>query len=92
MPILPPFALLDAQHHAFGIDIGYLQRDDLGDARPCTVSDAQRRLVLDAPSRLQQTRKFLQARHDGPLRSSCRTSLLGKVSSIERHVEEEPQR
>src|ERR1700716_2870118 len=33
--ILAALALLDAQHHALGVDIGYLQRDDLGDAQPC---------------------------------------------------------
>src|SRR6478752_5037144 len=51
--ILAAFALLDAQHHAFGIDVGYLQRDDLGDAQPCTVSDTQRRFVFDAGRGLQ---------------------------------------
>jgi hypothetical protein len=40
-------ALLDAQHHALGVDIGYLQRNDLGNAQTGTMSDAQRRLVLD---------------------------------------------
>src|SRR6202011_3960484 len=30
--ILAAFAALDARHHPFGIDIRYLQRDDLGDA------------------------------------------------------------
>jgi hypothetical protein len=36
---LAAFALLDAQHHPFGIDIGYLERDDLGDAQPRTLGD-----------------------------------------------------
>ena len=37
--ILATLALLDAQHHALGVDIGYLQRDDFGDTQPCTVGD-----------------------------------------------------
>ena len=58
MAILAAFALLDAQHHAFGIDVGYLQRDDLGDAQPCTVSDTQRRFVFDAGRGLQKARNL----------------------------------
>src|SRR5689334_24008945 len=36
-------SLLDAQHHAFGIDVGHLQRDDLGNAQPRTIGDTERR-------------------------------------------------
>ena len=61
MAILAALALLDAQHHAFGIDIGYLQRDDLGHPQSCTVGDTQRRLVLDARRRLQEPRNLFGA-------------------------------
>jgi hypothetical protein len=39
MAILAAFALLDAQHHTFGVDVRDLKRDNLGNAQPCTVGD-----------------------------------------------------
>src|SRR5690242_19263416 len=59
--ILATFALLDAQHHAFGIDVGYLQRDDLRDAQSRTVSDTERSFVLDARRCLQKARNLFRA-------------------------------
>src|SRR5260370_8551023 len=44
--ILASLALLDAQHHAFGVDVRDLQRDHLGNTQTCTTGDTQRRLVL----------------------------------------------
>jgi hypothetical protein len=34
MAVLAPLAALDAQQHALGIDIAYLERDNLRDAQP----------------------------------------------------------
>ena len=39
--ILAALALLDAHHHAFAVDVGYLQRDDLGHAQSCPVGDTE---------------------------------------------------
>ena len=36
----------DTQKHALGVDIRYLQRDDLGDAQASAVSGAERGLIL----------------------------------------------
>ena len=89
--ILAALALLDAQHHAFGVDIGYLQRDDLGDTQPCTVGDTQRRLVLDARCRLQKARDLLGAQDNRHLaRFVHERQVLGEVGAIERHIEKEP--
>jgi hypothetical protein len=91
--ILAAFALLDAQHHALGVDIGYLQRDDLGNTQPRTVGDTQRRLVLDARRCLQKARNLLGAQHHRYLaRLVHERQVLGKLGAIERHIEEEPQR
>src|SRR5271154_2508758 len=91
--VLAAFALVDAQHHAFGIDIGYLQGDDLGNTKPGTVGDTQRRLVLDARCRLQKARNLLGAQDDRHLaRLVHERQVPGKVGAVERHIEEEPQR
>ena len=91
--ILAALALLDAQHHAFGVDIGDLQRDDLGNAQARTIGDTQRRLVLDAWGRLQKARNLLGAQDNRHLaRLVHERQVLGEVGAIERHIEEEPQR
>jgi hypothetical protein len=70
--ILVAFALLDAQHHAFGIDVGHLQRDNLGDAQPSTIGDTERRAALystlGAASRKRATSSGLKT--TGTLRGS----------------------
>jgi hypothetical protein len=93
MAILAALALLDAQHHAFGIDVGYRQRDDLGNAQPGAVGDTQRRLVLDARRRLQKARDLLGTQDDRHLARLVHVrQVLGEIGTIERHIEEESQR
>lgn len=45
--ILTPLAHLDPDQHALGIDVANPQHDDLAGAQTRTVSDAERRLVLE---------------------------------------------
>jgi hypothetical protein len=59
--ILAALAQFDAQHHAFGIDIGDLRCGDLRDAQAGAIGDTERRLVFDAWCRLQKTRNLLGA-------------------------------
>jgi hypothetical protein len=84
--------LLDQQHHAFGIDIRHLQRNDLGNAQPRTVGDTQRRFVLDARRCLQKARNLFGGLKQPQLtRLVHERRVLGEVGSIERHFEKEPQ-
>ena len=61
--ILLPFALLDAQQHALVIDVGDLQRDDLGHTQTGAIGHAERRLVFDAGGGRQKSCDFLRAQH-----------------------------
>ena len=40
-----PLALLDPKRHALAVDVGHLQRHDLGHPQACAVGDAERGLV-----------------------------------------------
>ena len=44
--ILTAFALLDPQHHALGVDVADLQRDNLHGPQTGPVGNTERRLVL----------------------------------------------
>src|SRR6266704_4862606 len=59
----------------------------------CTVGDTQRRLVLEARRRLQKAHNLLGAQdHRYLARLVHERQALRDVGSIERHIEEEPQR
>jgi hypothetical protein len=47
--ILATLAVFDAQHHALGIDIGDLQKANLGDAQPRAIAELNAALYFDAP-------------------------------------------
>src|SRR5207237_2665487 len=57
-------ALLDANDHAGAVNVRDLERDDLRGAQSRPIGNAQRRLVLEARRRIQQTRHLLRAQHD----------------------------
>jgi hypothetical protein len=52
--ILAAFALLHPKHHALGVNVADLQRDNLHGPQAGPVSNAERRLVLGTGGRLQQ--------------------------------------
>src|SRR5271168_4430560 len=68
--ILLPLALLDAQQHALAVDIGDLQRDDLGYAQARAIGDAERRLVFDAGGGGEKSSHLLRLKTIGTLRGS----------------------
>jgi hypothetical protein len=51
---MPTFALLDPEHHALGVNIGDLQRDNVHGPRAGPASNAERRRVLGTGGHLQQ--------------------------------------
>src|SRR5450755_4498740 len=91
--ILAAFALLDPDHHALAVDVGYLERDHLSGAQTRAISHTQRRLVFEPRRCIQQPRHLLRTEHDrqlAGLRDEHR--VLDDVGAPERHPEEEPQR
>ena len=51
----PALAAFDTQQHALAVDVGDLQRRDLGDAQAGAVSDRECRLVLEAGGGVEET-------------------------------------
>jgi hypothetical protein len=73
--------------------LGARIRNDFGDPQPRRIGDAQRRLVFETGSRLQHPSYFVRAQCDRYLAGFVYEGRLpGQVGSIERHIEEEPQR
>ena len=86
-------ALLDPQHHALAVDVGHLQRDDLGYPQARTIGGAERGLVLDAGGGRQKLRNLLGAQHQRQLaRLVHKRQVSRRIGPIERYAEEEPQR
>ena len=86
-------ALLDPQHHALAVDVGHLQRGNLGYAQARTIGGAERGLVLDAGGGLQKARHLLGAQHHRQLaRLVHKGQVSNRIGAVERHSEEEPQR
>ncbi len=92
VPVLAPFALLDADDHPGAVDVGDLERDDLGRAQSRAVSDAQRRLVLEAGRRIQEARHLLRAQDDRqPPRLLDEGEFDDDLRLAQRHREKKPQ-
>ena len=88
-----PLAPLDPKRHALAVDVGHLQRHDLGHAQACAVGDAERGLDLEAWRSFEEARHLLLAQHDRrPTGCVHRRQMTDKVGAFERHVEEKPQR
>src|ERR1700730_2498163 len=64
VPVFATLALLDADHHALAVDVGYLERDHLGGAQPRPIGDAQCGFVLRPRRSIEQPRHFLWAEND----------------------------
>src|SRR6266446_8918784 len=89
---LAPLAALDAQQHAFGIDIADLERDNLRDAQPGAVCGGERCLVLRPCCRSKQQRDLLDAEHRRyPPRLRHDGKAPRQIRPVERHREEEAQ-
>ena len=59
-----PLALLDPKRHALAVDVGHLQRHDLGHPQARAIGVAERGLVLEARRSFEEARDFLLAQHD----------------------------
>jgi len=93
MAILAPFALLDPDHHALGVDVGYLQRCHLRHAQARAIGRSERRLVLRPRCCLQKAHHLLGAEDHGDLpRLGDKGQRPGDIGPVDRHVEEEAQR
>src|SRR5262249_45472913 len=91
--ILAALALLDTQHHAFGVDIADFEHGDFGDAQACTISDAERCFVFDAGGGLQEPYNLLWAQDDWHLaRLAYGCKMLAQVRTSECDIEEKSQR
>ena len=67
VPVFAAFALLDANDHAFAVDVADLERDHLGGAQTRPVGYAQRGFVLEPWRCIQEARDLLRAEHDRQL-------------------------
>src|SRR5271169_6391941 len=91
--ILLPLALLDAQQHALAVDIGDLQRDDLGYTQARAIGHAERRSVFDARGGREKSSHLLRAQNDwNPARLAHQRQTPDQIVAFERHLEKEPQR
>jgi hypothetical protein len=87
------FALFDADHHAFAVDVADLQRGHLGGAQTRAISHAQRCLVFEPRRCIQQPRHLLRTEHDRQLPGLVdERRVLDDLGAPERDPEEEPQR
>src|SRR6202022_1698822 len=93
MAILADFALLHAEHHAGGINVADLQRDDLHGAQTGAVGNAERRLVLGPGCGLQEAQHLFGRKHAWQLaRLVDEYDMWWRLRPVERHFEEEPER
>ena len=60
-------ALLDPDHHALAVDVGYLQRNHLGHAQSGPIGHTQCRLVFEPRRRIEKARDFLRAQDNRQL-------------------------
>ncbi len=61
--VLAAFALFHADDHPLAVDVGDLERDDLGGAQARAIGDAQGRLVFEPGRSIEQPCHFLRAEH-----------------------------
>ena len=88
----PTIALLDAEQPALVVDIGDLQRDDLGHAQTGSVGHAERRPVFDAGGSREKSGHFLGAQNDRrPARLAHQCQTPDQIVAFERHFEEESE-
>jgi hypothetical protein len=91
--VLAAFALLDADDHAFAVDVGDFERDHLGGAQTGAIGHAQRRLVLQPRRGIEQPRHLFDAEHHRQLaRLVNDMGMLDDLVALERDLKEEPQR
>src|ERR1700681_4972893 len=91
--VFAAFALLDANDHAFAVDVADLEPDHLGSAQTRAMSHAQRGLVFEPWCCIQQARHFLRTEHDRQLAGLMNESrVLDDVGARERNPDKEPQR
>ena len=91
--ILLAFALLDAEHHALGVDIRHLEVGDLGHPQSGAIGNAERGLVLRPGRGLQEPQDFIRRQnHRQLLRLADQPQMARHVRSIAGRREKEPQR
>src|SRR5450631_931157 len=85
-------ALFDPDHHALAVDVGYLQRNYLGNSQSGSIGYTQCRLVFEPRCRIEKTGNFFWAQDDRKL--AWHVDELGMVHDVgasKRDLEEEPQ-
>lgn len=91
--IPPALAVLDAQQHAFAVDIGDLQHRHFRDTQAGAIGDRERRLVLEAGGDVEQPGNLVAAQHHRQLARVRQTNELARqIGTIDRMREEEAQR
>ena len=84
--------MLDPEHHALGVNVGDLQRDNLHGPQTGPVGNAERRLVLGTGGRLEQAQHLLGREHARQLaRLVDEHEMSCCLRPVERHLEEEAQ-
>ncbi len=64
-PVVPAFALPNAEHHAGTVDVGDLQLTECGDAEAGRIERGEDDAVLQVMRHTQQCRDFRMAQNDG---------------------------
>jgi hypothetical protein len=84
-------ALFDPDHHALAVDVGYVQRDHLGNAQSGAISHTQCRLVFETRCGIEKTRDLPRAQ-DHRQRASLvdKLGVVHDVGASKRDPEKEP--
>ena len=80
-------ALFDADHHAAGVDVAYLQLDGFRDPQAPAIADHQSGAVLEDPDRGKEALDFLLAEHH---RQALTSALPSKVRVAPRQIQRCP--
>ena len=82
-----PLSPLDPKRHAFAVDVGHLQRGDLGNPQARAVGDAESGPVLQTGRGFEKTRHLLLAQHDRrPTRCVNHREKTNEVGPLDRHA------
>jgi hypothetical protein len=91
--VLPPLALLDAEHHALAIDVRHLEVGDLRHTQAGAIGNAESCFVLRSRRCLQEPQDFICGQNHGQLlRLLHEPEMTGHLRPVARRREKEPQR
>src|ERR1700688_908734 len=90
--VLMALALIDPDHHALAVDVGYLQRNHLGHAQSGPIGHTQCHLVFEPRCCIEKTCDFFRTQDDRQFaRHVDKLGVVHDVGAPKRDLEKEPQ-